>query len=72
MRRAIVLLSVSLTALSVSAATAQNAKPHNLILFVPDGLRALIVKPETAPAMAEVRDKGINFGRRHGYAPHRE
>ena len=26
--------------------------PHNLILFVPDGLRAHMVTPQTAPAMA--------------------
>ena len=34
-----------------SASHASNATPHNLILFVPDGLRALKVTPETAPAM---------------------
>jgi hypothetical protein len=28
------------------------------ILFVPDGLRALSAHPETAPAMAAVRDRG--------------
>ena len=52
MRRAIVVLSATLL-LSAAAASAQNDKPHNLILFVPDGLRGWIVKPETAPAMAE-------------------
>jgi len=43
--------------------------PHNLILFVPDGLRALKVTPETAPAMAEVRDKGVNFKNPHSLFP---
>src|SRR5207248_2043595 len=61
MRRATLLLSASLFTLAASAASAQNATPHNLILFVPDGLRALKVTPQTAPAMAEVRDKGVNF-----------
>ena len=39
MRRTIVLLSAGLVAASVNAASAQNATPRNLILFVPDGLR---------------------------------
>ncbi len=30
-----------------ASASAQNTTPHNLILFVPDGLRALKVTPET-------------------------
>ena len=42
---------------------------RNLILFVPDGLRALSVTPETAPAMAEVRDKGVNFANPHSLFP---
>src|SRR3954453_11333041 len=69
MRRAIVLLSASLITLSASAASAQNATPHNLILFVPDGLRGRIVSPVTAPAMAEVRDKGVNFRNSHSLFP---
>src|SRR5215470_15651513 len=70
MRRAIVLLSASLFTLAAGAASAQNtATPHNLILFVPDGLRALKVTPQTAPAMAEVRDKGVNFKNPHSMFP---
>src|SRR6202165_5480129 len=69
MRRSIVLLSAGLTLLSAGATSAQNNRPHNLILFVPDGMRALKVTPETAPAMAEVRDKGINFKNPHVLFP---
>ena len=69
MRRAILALSASLFALAASAASAQNATPHNLILFVPDGLRALKVTPQTAPAMAAVRDKGVNFNNSHSLFP---
>src|ERR1700682_5961708 len=69
MRRAIVWLSAGLTVLSAGMASAQNSTPHNLILFVPDGLRALKVTPETAPAMAEVRDKGVNFKNPHSLFP---
>src|SRR5260370_11455070 len=58
MRRPLMLLSAGLTLLSAGTALAQNTTPHNVILFVPDGLRAMKVTPETAPAMAQVRDKG--------------
>jgi hypothetical protein len=69
MRRSLLLLSAGLTLLSAGTALAQNGMPHNLILFVPDGLRALKVTPETAPAMAEVRDKGVNFKNPHSLFP---
>ena len=69
MRRSIVLLSAVLALLGGGAAFAQNAAPRNLILFIPDGLRALKVTRETAPAMAEVRDKGVNFKNPHSLFP---
>src|ERR1700682_4641663 len=69
MRRSIVLLSAGLTLLYAGVASAQNGTPRNLILFVPDGLRGRIVTPETAPAMAEVRDKGVNFKNSHSLFP---
>jgi predicted AlkP superfamily pyrophosphatase or phosphodiesterase len=69
MRRSILLLSAALMALSAAAASAQNNAPHNLILFVPDGLRGQIVTPQTAPAMAEIRDKGVNFKNSHSLFP---
>src|SRR6267154_2092989 len=69
MCRTMVLLSASLITLTASAASAQNAKPRNLILFVPDGLRARIVTPQTAPAMADIRDKGVNFRNSHSLFP---
>src|SRR3984893_15661518 len=69
MRRSIVLLSIGLTLLSAGTASAQNSTPRNVILFVPDGLRGRIVTPQTAPAMAEVRDKGVNFKNSHSLFP---
>src|SRR5882724_6552515 len=70
MRRAIVLLTATLVTSSLfTLASAQNNTPRNLILFVPDGLRARIVSPQTAPAMAEVRDKGVNFKNSHSMFP---
>jgi predicted AlkP superfamily pyrophosphatase or phosphodiesterase len=69
MRRSLVWLFAGLIALAAGAASAQNATPHNLILFVPDGLRGRIVTPQTAPAMAEIRDKGVNFKNSHSLFP---
>src|ERR1700709_2629107 len=69
MRRSLALLSAVLALLSAGVAAAQNATPHNLILFVPDGLRGRIVTPQTAPAMADVRDKGVNFKNSHSLFP---
>jgi hypothetical protein len=79
MRRSLVLLSAGLALLSPGiafsgtaffsgTALAQSA-PHNIILFVPDGLRGRIVTPQTAPAMAEVRDKGVYFKNSHSLFP---
>jgi hypothetical protein len=69
MRRSVVMLSAGLMLMSTGGAFAQNSTPHNVILFIPDGLRALKVTPETAPAMAEVRDKGVNFKNPHSLFP---
>lgn len=69
MRTLITALSVGVLALSATAALAQNGQPRNIILFVPDGLRALKVTPETAPTMAAIRDKGINFTNSHSLFP---
>ena len=53
-----------------AAAPATAADPaHNIVLFVPDGLRALIVSQEIAPTMAAIRDKGVNFKNPHSLFP---
>src|SRR3954453_15814289 len=69
MRRFSLLPSLGLTLLSASIASAQNNTPRNLILFVPDGLRGQIVTAQTAPAMAALRDKGVNFRNSHSLFP---
>src|SRR6266513_2049970 len=69
MRRLSLLPSLGLVLFSVSIAAAQNNTPRNLILFLPDVLRGQIVTAQTAPAMAEVRDKGVNFRNSHSLFP---
>src|ERR1700748_689888 len=69
MRLKTVILCAGLMVLTAATGFAQNNPPRNLILFVPDGLRGRIVTSETAPAMAEVRDKGVNFKNPHSLFP---
>jgi len=64
------LISCAFLAVFASAAPAfADASRHNVVLFVPDGLRAGIVTPETAPTFAEIRDKGVNFANSHSLFP---
>ena len=61
--------ALALTVIGLHFTTANAEPPHNVILFVPDGLRALKVTPETAPTMAAIRDKGVNFRKPHSLFP---
>src|SRR6202000_2902912 len=56
-------------ALFISPVAAQEPRAHNIILFIPDGLRSLKVTPDTAPTMAMIRDKGVNFKNSHSLFP---
>jgi hypothetical protein len=64
--------SVTWLVLAISGAMTAAARaepPHNLILFVPDGLRSQIVTEATAPAMAELRSTGVDFRNSHSMFP---
>src|SRR3954469_15439380 len=67
--RTLALVAGTLVAITVNTAAAQTKPPHNVILFVPDGLRALSVTPDSAPAMAAVRDQGVHFKNSHSLFP---
>ena len=60
-----------LLALPVTAQTpAQTpAKPHNVVLFVADGLRGGIVNEKTAPTMAALMARGVHFTNSHALFP---
>jgi arylsulfatase A-like enzyme len=60
---------LALTVLGLQLTAAGAEPPHNVILFVPDGLRALMVTPERAPTMAAIRDEGVNFKNPHSLFP---
>src|SRR5262245_5991258 len=67
LRSMAVISVVSAIFLQIAPVQAQNQR--NLILFVPDGLRPLSVTPETTPALAAIRDKGVNFANPHALFP---
>ena len=53
-----------------AAPVAQAAEvSRNVIIFVADGLRSGIVDPVTAPALATVRDRGVDFANSHSLYP---
>ncbi len=51
------------------AALAEDATPHNVIIFVADGLRSGIVDDKTAPEMAAIRREGVDFHNSHSLYP---
>ena len=62
------LLGGALIAAAWGAARA-DGPPHSVIIFVADGLRALSVRPDVAPAMSSVRDQGVWFKNSHALFP---
>jgi arylsulfatase A-like enzyme len=60
-----------LCAISVALASSLRAAdpPHNVILFVPDGLRSAMVSPDTAPALAALAREGVTFTNSHSVYP---
>jgi arylsulfatase A-like enzyme len=69
MRANVILVLVAL-ALGVGMYTHWGrGKPHNVILFVADGLRSGIVTPQSAPALAALRSEGVDFSNSHSLYP---
>jgi arylsulfatase A-like enzyme len=61
--------SSSILGLARPAQSQSAAPPHNVIIFVPDGLRASIVDATTAPEMNEIKTKGVSFANSHSLFP---
>ena len=58
-----------LSALLAQPVLAQEAKPHNVIIFVADGLRSGIVNDDNAPTFAAIRRDGVDFHNSHSVYP---
>ena len=61
-------IAVALGALT-GPGRAEEARPHNLVIFVADGLRSAIVTDKTAPELAAVRSGGVDFHNSHSLYP---
>jgi arylsulfatase A-like enzyme len=62
----------ALLALASTAAAApknRRPRPHNVIIFVADGLRSGSVTEANAPELMEVRRKGVDFANSHSLYP---
>jgi hypothetical protein len=66
------LLIIGTTMLSValaSTAFAQAPAPHNIVLFIADGLRFRMVDDSTAPTMAAIAREGVSLRNSHALFP---
>jgi arylsulfatase A-like enzyme len=67
MKRLLLAAAAALAALSAPAFAQQ--KPHNVILFVSDGLRPGMVNEKTAPTMSALMARGVRFTNTHSLFP---
>jgi hypothetical protein len=63
------MLAAALLSTLTAPAFAQPQKPHNVVLFVADGLRPGTVNDKTAPAMAALMKNGVRFSNSHSLFP---
>ncbi len=71
MRRPPFIITAILTTIAASAAFAQTpaSRPHNVVLFVADGLRFRMVDDSTAPTMAAIAREGVCLRNSHALFP---
>ena len=65
----IVAAIVAILAASPAAAQGPASEPHNVVLFVADGLRSRIVDDATAPTMAAIAREGVSLRNSHSLFP---
>src|SRR5580704_13379072 len=63
------LLGVVLVLGSLMGASQARDRPHNVVLFVADGLRPGMVNEQTAPTMAALLARGTRFANTHSLFP---
>ncbi len=62
-------LAAMLLTASLSTSALAQSRPHNVVLFVADGLRPGMVNERTAPAMAALMARGVRFTNTHSLFP---
>jgi len=60
---------LSLVLVSQGNAQTTETRPHNVVLFVADGLRSRIVDDNTAPTMAAIARNGVSLRNSHALFP---
>jgi len=63
------LLTAALLGSLALPALAQQPRPHNVVLFVADGLRPGMVNERTAPTMTALMARGVRFTNTHSLFP---
>ncbi len=67
---ACVLAATALGALALApASSVAQTRPHNVVLFVADGMRPGVVNAQTAPAMMALMQRGVRFANSHSLFP---
>ena len=61
--------AIGLAAVMLGHSLARAQQPHNVIVFVADGLRRESVTPETMPTFWKVRHAGVDFRNSHAVFP---
>jgi hypothetical protein len=69
MRRLIFLTAILTATMTAAFAQAPASRPHNVVLFVADGLRFRSVDDVTAPAMAALAREGVTLRNGHSLFP---
>src|SRR5271154_5827624 len=71
MRGLLVIVTAIAAILAASPAAAQGpaSQPHNVVLFVADGLRSRMVDDATAPTMAAIAREGVSLRNSHSLFP---
>ena len=69
MRRLLVLTAILAGAMTAAFAQGPASRPHNVVLFVADGLRFRSVDDVTAPTMAALAREGVSLRNSHALFP---
>src|ERR1700735_2254300 len=69
MRRQLILSAILASTATAALGQAPPARPHNVVLFVADGLRFRSVDDSTAPTMAAIAREGVSLRNSHALFP---
>src|SRR5215813_7362525 len=65
----VVMLASIMVAFAPAVSCHAQLRPHNVILFVADGLRPGMVNDRTTPALADLMKNGVHFTNTHSMFP---